>query len=104
MVWAGGHDFGNYLEYRMPDVVAYPPAANIQNALEKLANAGARNFILGNMPDLGSTPAYYGTEKGNLATRLIVEYNQGLANAANQLRQTRSAKIYLFDAVSILSK
>lgn len=104
VVWAGGHDFGSYLDYGMPDVVAYPPAANIQAALEKLANAGARNFILGNMPDLGSTPAYYGTEKGSLATRLIAEYNQGLANAANQLRQTYGAIIFLFDAVSIFTE
>ena len=68
----------------MPDVIANPPADNIQQALEKLIQAGARAFILGNMPDLGSTPAYYGTEKGKLATRLIAEYNQGLANAAAQ--------------------
>jgi phospholipase/lecithinase/hemolysin len=29
VVWAGGHDFGNYLEYGQPDVVTYPPVANI---------------------------------------------------------------------------
>lgn len=104
VLWAGGHDFGSYLEYGMPDVVANPPAANIQQALEKLIQAGARNFLMGNMPDLGNTPAYYGTEKGKLATRLIAEYNQGLANAASQLRQTYGVNIFEFDAVSIFNE
>lgn len=101
VVWAGGHDFGSYLEYGQPDVVAYPPAANVRLALERLADAGAQHFIVGNMPDLGSTPQYYGTEQGALATRLIAEYNRGLAEAANDLRRVRGLKIFEFDAVSI---
>lgn len=101
VVWAGGHDFGSYLDFGQPDVVAYPPAANIRLALERLADAGAPHFIVGNMPDLGSTPAYYGTEKGALATRLIADYNRGLAEAASELRQQRGLKIFEFDAVSV---
>jgi outer membrane lipase/esterase len=88
----------------MPDVIANPPAANIQQALERLMQAGARTFILGNIPDLGSTPAYYGTAKGKLASRLIAEYNQGLTNVAAQLRQACNVKIFDFDAMSILSE
>jgi phospholipase/lecithinase/hemolysin len=104
VVWAGGHDFGSYLDFGQPDVVAYPPAANIQMALERLADAGARRFIMGNMPDLGSTPAYYGAEKGALATRLIATYNRGLAEAATHLRRQRGLKIFEFDAVSIFTE
>lgn len=101
VVWAGGHDFGSYLDYGQPDVVAYPPASNIRLALERLADAGANYFLIGNMPDLGSTPEYYGTEKGASATRLIDDYNHGLAVAAADLRQSRGLKIFEFDAVSI---
>lgn len=101
VVWAGGHDFGNYLDYGQPDVVAYPPASNIRLTLERLADAGARYFLIGNMPDLGSTPEYYGTEKGASATRLINEYNHGLAAAAADLRLRRGLKTFEFDAVSI---
>lgn len=104
VVWAGGHDFGNYLEYGMPDVVANPPAKNILQALQKLIQAGARNFILGNMPDLGNTPAYYGTEKGKLATSLIDEYNKGLSAAAAALRQMDGVKIFEFNAVQIFTE
>jgi phospholipase/lecithinase/hemolysin len=104
VVWAGGHDFGSYLDYGQPDVVASPPAANLRLALERLADAGAQHFIIGNMPDLGSTPAYYGTEKGALATRLIATYNRGLAEAAAHLRQQRGLKIFEFDAVSIFTE
>jgi phospholipase/lecithinase/hemolysin len=101
VVWAGGHDFGSYLDYGQPDVVTYPPAANIRLALERLADAGSQHFIIGNMPDLGSTPAYYGTEKGALATRLIADYNRGLAEATAHLRRQRGLKIFEFDAVSV---
>jgi phospholipase/lecithinase/hemolysin len=101
VVWAGGHDFGSYLDFGQPDVVAHPPAANIRMALARLADAGAQHFLVGNMPDLGSTPEYYGTEKGALATRLVAEYNRGLAEVANDLRQQRGLKIFEFDAVSI---
>jgi phospholipase/lecithinase/hemolysin len=66
-----------------------------------LADAGAQNFVIGNMPDLGSTPAYYGTKKGKLASRLIAEYNRGLVDTATELRRTRGLKIFEFDAVSI---
>lgn len=101
VVWAGGHDFGSYLDFGQPDVVAYPPAANIRLALTRLADAGAQHFLIGNLPDLGSTPAYYGTEKGALATRLVAEYNRGLAEAAADLRRQRGLKICEFDAVSV---
>lgn len=104
VVWAGGHDFGSYLDYGQPDVVAYPPAANIHLALERLADAGAQHFIIGNMPDLGSTPEYYGTDKGALASRLVADYNRGLAEAASDLRRQRGLKIFEFDAVSIFSE
>lgn len=103
VVWAGGHDFGSYLDYGQPDVVANPPAANLRLALERLADSGAQHFIIGNMPDLGSTPAYYGTEKGALATRLVAAYNQGLAEAAAYLREQRGLRIFEFDAVSIFA-
>ena len=101
VVWAGGHDFGSYLDFGQPDVVAHPPAANVRLALERLADAGAQYFIIGNMPDLGSTPAYFGTENGALATQLIATYNQGLAEVAADLRARRGLKIFEFDAVSI---
>lgn len=104
VVWAGGHDFGSYLDYGQPDLLAYPPAANIRHALEQLADAGAQHFIIGNMPDLGSTPEYYGTEKGALATQLVDEYNRGLAETARVLRQQRGVKILEFDAVSVFTE
>lgn len=104
VVWAGGHDVGNYLEYGQPDVVANPPAANIRLALERLANASAKFFVIGNMPDLGSTPAYYGTEKGKLATRIITEYNHGLKETVAELRRTRGLQVFEFDAASIFTE
>jgi phospholipase/lecithinase/hemolysin len=104
VVWAGGHDFGSYLDYGQPDVVAHPPAANIRQALTRLAEAGAHYIIVGNMPDLGSTPEYYGTEKGTLATRLVNDYNAGLRQVAADLRQSHGLVIFEFDAVQVFTE
>jgi phospholipase/lecithinase/hemolysin len=58
VIWAGGHDFGSYLESGFPDVVAEPPADNIGAAATRLLDAGARRFLIGLMPSLADTPTY----------------------------------------------
>lgn len=34
VLWAGGHDIGNYLEYGQPDIRQYPPANNYKQAID----------------------------------------------------------------------
>lgn len=52
-VWAGGNDF---LQARPPDMAAF----NVGLALDELYADGARDFLVGNLPDIGSTPAFLG--------------------------------------------
>lgn len=33
VVWAGGHDYGNYLEYGFPDVKQDPPVENLRKSI-----------------------------------------------------------------------
>jgi phospholipase/lecithinase/hemolysin len=100
VVWAGGHDIGAYLDYGPPDLVAYPPAQNIQRAIEALADAGARHFLVGNIPDMGSTPAYHGAPKAARATELVNTCNQGLAAVAAELRRSRGLDFIELDGAA----
>ncbi len=100
VIWAGGHDIGSYLDFGQPDLQAQPPAANIRRAVEALADAGAVHFLVGNMPDMGSTPAYLGTPKAARASELCAAYNQGLAAMAAELRRTRRLDIVEFDGAA----
>lgn len=52
-VWAGANDFkmGRHFE---------EAANNIGNTLESLYSSGARNILVGNLPNLGATPSTFG--------------------------------------------
>jgi phospholipase/lecithinase/hemolysin len=103
VLWAGGHDIGNYLEYGQPDLKQYPPAQNYKSAIELMINAGIKNIMIGTMPDMGFTPMYYGTEKQQNASQLCTDLNKGL----NQLETDFSkngVNIYLFDGASVFAK
>ena len=77
-LWAGGHDIGNYLDYGQPDLAKYPPSKNYQLAIEQLIQAGAKNILVGTMPDMGYTPVYFGTKHQSEASRLCGELNEGI--------------------------
>ncbi len=104
IVWAGGHDFGSYLDFGQPDLRAHPPADNIRQAVASLAAAGARHFFIGNMPDISNTPQYFGTEKGKEAAELVRAYNEGLQTVSAALRETMDIHVDLFDAATIFTE
>lgn len=104
IVWAGGHDFGSYLDFGQPDLQAHPPADNIRQAVASLAAAGAKHFFIGNMPDISNTPQYFGTEKGKEAAELVRAYNEGLQTVSAALRETMDIHVELFDAATIFTE
>jgi phospholipase/lecithinase/hemolysin len=103
ILWAGGHDFGAYLDFGQPDVKAYPPEANIKQAIQTLATGGAKHFLIGNMPDLASTPAYAGTDKAPLAKALVESYNTGLQKIARDMR-AEGLNILEFDGATVFTE
>lgn len=75
ILWAGGHDIGNWLEYGQPDIAAEPPAQNLRAAAERLIGAGAQHILVGTMPDLGATALCAGTDKAARATEATEAMN-----------------------------
>jgi outer membrane lipase/esterase len=100
-VWAAGHDYNSYLNYGQPDVVAYPPVENLRTALSRLVSAGARTFIVGNLPDIGATPLYQDSPKQGQATQVALEFNQALKSMLELLATGQPVTFHLLDAWSI---
>ncbi|MBT8448037.1 MAG: SGNH/GDSL hydrolase family protein [Gammaproteobacteria bacterium] len=54
---------------------------NVILAINKLAGAGAQNFLLANIPDVGKTPQVNGDPfSANAATNIATQINTGIAN------------------------
>ncbi len=85
ILWAGGHDIGNWLDYGQPDIAAEPPAANLRAAAERLIGTGARHILVGTMPDMGATVLYAGTDRAARATRATEALNAGIRAWAEEL-------------------
>jgi len=103
VLWAGGHDIGNYLEYGQPDLKHYPPANNYKTSIDLLIKAGVKNILIGTMPDMGFTPMYFGTDKQQLASQLCTELNKGLEKLETDFSKN-GVNIYLFDGASVFAK
>ena len=59
--------------------------SNLIASINTLATAGARNFLVVNSPNLGSTPAFRGTNNAALVTSLSQSFNTALETELNQL-------------------
>ena len=63
--------------------------SNLIASINTLADAGARNFLVVNSPDLGSTPAFRGTSNQTLMTLLSDGFNTALENQLNTLASAK---------------
>lgn len=79
-VWGGGND---YLFGQNPDVVQI--VKNISNSVELLAQAGAQNILVFNLPDLGKTPIVLGSANSPILTAATNAHNAVLATSIAQL-------------------
>jgi phospholipase/lecithinase/hemolysin len=107
MLWAGPNDF--FLGFalgRDPGVVLQTAVANMANNIGALALAGAKNILVPNMPDLGSTPSLSSTDFATPASVLSSLYNfylaQVVAEAALNLGPL-GVRLYTADTAALLN-
>lgn len=98
VVWAGPNDY-NFGGLRSATV----PIQNILTAVTALADKGARNILVPNIPDLGKTPRGLSTDPEGL-TRVTQEHNSALTTVFNGLSDKyQGLNIIPFDVNAIFT-
>jgi 3-phytase len=105
VVWGGANDFLHFPALPLPDPST--PATNLMTEITALAKAGAKNFLVPNLPALGETPyvkqqlapSYPGIEA--TMNNLTAQFNSDLAADLNTLQSTLGIKIYRLDVSSL---
>lgn len=106
VIWTGPDDY--YFPGGMNSLTAYKAAANIQQAITSLYNAGARYFFVPSMPDLGITPRARQLEARNAgyierASRYSRQFSDVLSRALDSSRSRYPrAHIMGFDTLPFL--
>jgi outer membrane lipase/esterase len=117
VMWGGANDFLN-----MAGVVAAQPSlsttqvqtivgqqvtasvTNMVTNMTLLAKAGAKNFIVPVLPNLGVTPSLnFSASSAQLGTLAAASYNIALANAMAGLQSSLGVKVFLVDTYSIVN-
>jgi phospholipase/lecithinase/hemolysin len=91
VVWGGANDFND--GQTDPTV----PARNMASHIIALAQAGAKDFIVPNLPPMGETPRYRGTAREASMNSLSSQYNALLAPALSYLETNYNVNIYQLD-------
>lgn len=106
-IWVGANDFFAWLGSGAQD-----PASMIGNGVNntatgiaQLADAGARYFVVFNLPDLGKTPAAaaLGPQVSGLLTALCATYNDALAEELDMLDFDHRLRIVRVDAFTLIN-
>ncbi|OLP15782.1 hypothetical protein BST81_24520 [Leptolyngbya sp. 'hensonii'] len=86
VIWAGGNDFlPSQSPFFTPFTDDQPTLNNVSFVLNSLIQAGAKNFLVANLPDLGSAPA--GAANSQTLNPLTQDYNQNLSQLLSSLGQ-----------------
>lgn len=97
-IWAGAN---NYINNELNPAVV---VGDLSNHISTLYAAGARKFLIPNLPFLGNTPSYIGGPNQAGANLLTAAHNQALASALQQLRfNLAGITIYEMDVASQLA-
>ncbi|WP_392531841.1 SGNH/GDSL hydrolase family protein [Nostoc sp. C117] len=99
-IWAGGNDYfsGDIQEPTQP-------VNNLMNAVTSLANVGAKNFLVFNLPDLGNAPSTRNLPNSAELNALTKAHNETLTQALNTLsKQEPNLNLTLFDENSLANR
>jgi phospholipase/lecithinase/hemolysin len=108
VVWIGGNDFlGFNLAQGDQNQFVNETIGNIRTGLNDLAaEAGARVFLVLNLPDMGKLPEYNdNTEISEKATALAHDFNLALENTLADFTQVNSGvRVYVFDVFDYINE
>ena len=110
-IWIGSNNLIKFGKGEFGDITPEQMISNamtdIGEAVTKLLNIGATQYIVMNLPDIGKSP-WYGSgtpEQVAAASQLAFGYNDALMYTINQLLMDKPGiKLYCFDMVQIMNE
>jgi 3-phytase len=108
IVWGGANDFLHYPQLPLPDPSL--PVSNLSTEITELAQAGAKNFLVPNLPLLGETPYVKQQLAPNFPgieatmNSLTTQFNSQLAVTESTLESSLGIKIYRLDVASLFQQ
>ncbi|MEP0886195.1 SGNH/GDSL hydrolase family protein [Trichocoleus sp. ST-U3] len=95
IIWAGANDYGPTDGTFVPFEDTDTTIANISQAVTSLANVGAKNIMVVNLPDLGKTPVSLNTPESEELSALVDAHNAALEELSESFDPTLN--LILFD-------
>src|SRR5437764_605573 len=74
--------------------------SNIANHITTLANAGAHDFVVPNLPLLGEVPDYRGSSNESTLNTLSSQFDSQLATSLKNLKQSLNVNIFPVDVLT----
>jgi phospholipase/lecithinase/hemolysin len=104
VIFAGSNDIVNLVDSNGTN--AAPIAGNVRGAVQALANAGAREFLVMNLPGLGATPRFNGNAAdAALANQLTAQFNATLDSSLDSLELANPAlRIHRLDVAAAFAE
>lgn len=98
VIWAGANDYlgGGVVD---PSV----PVNNLSGAIRALAESGAENFLVVNLPDLGKIPGTNNSPQASNLSALTSLHNSSLDTSLNALSTSYDLNIYDLDVSSLFA-
>jgi len=96
-VWGGGNDF---IDGQTNTSI---PVTNLVNHVTALANAGAKNIVVPNLPPLGYTPRFRGTANESVMNARTLQFNSQLATAMTNLKASLSINLFQLDVAGFFA-
>ncbi|WP_180974951.1 SGNH/GDSL hydrolase family protein [Fischerella thermalis] len=97
ILWAGANDYLHGMSNPSLSI------NNISQAIQSLAKAGAKKFLVANLPDLGNIPATRNSPYSSILSSATIAHNLGLANSLDLLKQKlgHDTQMIMFDVHSL---
>ncbi|MBE9220421.1 SGNH/GDSL hydrolase family protein, partial [Dolichospermum flos-aquae] len=95
VIWAGGNDFLNLATN--PTQAITNAVTNISSAITTLAELGAKEIVVGNLPDLGATPLSIANNNVDNARLISIGFNAALTQALTNLEPVLNVDLSLVD-------
>ncbi len=100
VLWAGPADYAPFVDGVPQQTEPTTSIANLQQAIDRLSRAGARQFLLANVPDIGRMPLAAATATVTdpaAVSKAIAAHNQALAHWVRSVSSDAGTTLYLLD-------